>query len=93
MSETQHDDLQLFMPDLERVSLALEALWEVESLANAIGERSGELDASELWIRGIAARLADLAMVGMSALNDGMPEALAHAHQTLSPWPRAREEG
>lgn len=79
------------MPDAERVGVALEALWEVESLAHAIGERSGELSASELWIRGVAARLADLAMVGMSALNDGMPEALTHARQTLNLWPRARE--
>lgn len=80
-----------YMPDPERVGVALDALWEIESLASVIGERSGELDASELWIRGIAARLTNLAMAGMSALNDGMPQALAEARQTLNPWPRERE--
>lgn len=81
----------VFQPDPARVRLALDALWEVESLADVIGERSDELAASDLWVRGIAARLADLASVGMSALNDGMPQALADARQTLNPWPRERE--
>lgn len=92
MSETQQDDSQLFMPDLERVRVAVEALWEIESLACAIGERSNELDAADLWIRGIASRLCDLASVGMTSLDDGMPGALDEARKLLRPWPRARAD-
>lgn len=90
--EAHNDDSQLFMPDLERVRVAVNALWEIDSLARAIGERCGELGASQLWIRGLAARLGDLAGAGMSVLDDGMPEALADARKTLCPWPGARGE-
>lgn len=75
-----------FMPDSERVCLALQALWEIESLARAVCLRSDELEASDLWIRGIVVRLRDLASVGMTALDDDTRHAFTEAEQLLRPW-------
>lgn len=79
-------ELEQYTPDAERVRLALEALWEIESLAHVIGERAEEGCASELWVRGVASRLCGLARVGMTALNDEMPGALVEAERLLRPW-------
>ena len=84
MRDAEQPSPELFMPDLQRVRVAVHALWEIESLALAIGKRSDELDASQLWIRGIAARLCNLARVGMSVLDDELPQALTEAEKQLA---------
>ena len=84
---------ELFRPDLQRVRVAVHALWEIESLARTIGQRSDELEASQLWIRGIAARLCNLASAGMSVLDDELPQALTVAEKLLAPWEGSRAEG
>lgn len=86
MPDAQRTDSSVFLPDDQRVRLALEALWEIESLARAVCLRSDELEASDLWIRGIVVRLRDLASVGMTALNDELPRALTEAERLLRPW-------
>jgi len=80
----------------ERRLLALDALWEIEAIANAIGRQSETLDSEDLWVRGFAVRLAQLASVGMSALDDGLPSALPDAANKLKPFPgigRVVDEG
>ncbi len=54
----------------ERVDLALEAAWELESISLAIIDMSQTFDAGDLSIRGMAIRVRTLASVVMSALGD-----------------------
>lgn len=76
----------------ERRRLALEALWEIESIARALCARSDDFEASDLWIRAFAIRLCDLASVGMTALDDHIAGALEAAIHHLKPFERRAED-
>ena len=54
----------------ERRELALEASWEVASIADALVEVSQTLSVDDLFIRGLSIRVQQLARVIMSALSD-----------------------
>lgn len=56
----------------ERVSLAVEAAWELESISDAIIDTAAKLNVDALSIRGMAIRVRTLACVVMSALDDDL---------------------
>lgn len=80
-------DAEQYMPDIERVGLALEALWEVDSIARMLCQKADGMEASDLWIRGVAARMVQLASAGMMSLGDGHENAPAVARKILQPFP------
>ena len=54
----------------ERVQLALNAAWEIESIAESLIEAAQKLDASDLLVRGLSVRARSLSTAIMSALDD-----------------------
>lgn len=61
----------LFEREPERLGLALQALWEIESTAARLIEWAQEIEAEDLWVRGSAMRIHSLSRLCMSAVNDG----------------------
>lgn len=70
----------------ERIRVALEASWKMESIADALIEASQGLDASDLAIRGLSIRVKGLANVAMSALGDDA-EPIAEIRKRLTGQP------
>ena len=69
--------------DAERTRLAIQAVSEVESIASIVAERAPGFEARDLFIHGLALRLADLAGVLQLVLTDASPGALKEASALL----------